>query len=145
MESEDRGLGTEDRPVGALGAEDRSVGGLLSDLANGLATLVRQELRLAQAEGSEKISNAVIGVAAILGGLLIAACSLLILLQALVIALANHMPDWLAALVVGIAVAIVAFIAIWQGRRNLSMEKLAPRRTMRTVRESTEMVMEKAR
>ena len=97
MESEDRGLGTEDRPVGALGAEDRSVGGLLSDLANGLATLVRQELRLAQAEGSEKISNAVIGVAAILGGLLIAACSLLILLQALVIALAHHMPDWLAA------------------------------------------------
>ena len=110
-----------------------------------LATLVRQELRLAQAEGSEKISNAVIGVAAILGGLLIAACALLILLQALVIALANHMPDWLAALVVGVAVAIVAFIAIWQGRRNLSMEKLAPRRTMRTVRESTEMVMEKAR
>ena len=145
MESEDRGLGTEDRPGGALGAEDRSVGGLLSDLANGLATLVRQELRLAQAEGSEKISNAVIGVAAILGGLLIAACSLLILLQALVTALANHMPDWLAALVVGIAVAIVAFIAIWQGRRNLSMEKLAPRRTMRTVRESSEMVMEKAR
>ena len=64
MESEDRGLGTENRPVGALGAEDRSVGGLLSDLANGLATLVRQELRLAQAVGSEKFSNGVIGVAA---------------------------------------------------------------------------------
>ena len=136
MEYEDRGLGT---------TEERSIGGLLSDLANGLATLVRQELRLAQAEGSEKLSNALIGVAAILGGLLIAACSLLILLQALVIALANHMPDWMAALVVGVAVAIVAFIAIWQGRRHLSMEKLAPRRTIRSVRESTEMVMEKAR
>jgi uncharacterized membrane protein YqjE len=136
MESEDRIQGqTEERPVGAL----------VSDLANGLTTLVRQELRLAQAEGSEKITNAVIGVAAIFGGLLIAACALLILLQALVIALADYMPDWLAALVVGVVVAIIALIAIWQGRRNLSMEKLAPRRTIRTVRDSTEMVMEKAR
>jgi hypothetical protein len=55
------------------------------------------------------------------------------------------MPDWSAALVVGVVVAIIAFIAIWQGRRNLSMERLAPRRTIRTVRDSTEMVMEKAR
>jgi uncharacterized membrane protein YqjE len=133
----------EDRRTGQT--EDRSVGALLSDLTSEMATLVRQELRLAQAEGSEKLSNAMIGVAAILGGLLIATCALLILLQALVIALADYMPDWLAALVVGVAVAIVAFIAIWQGRRNLSAEKLAPKRTMRTVRESTEMVMEKAR
>ena len=63
----------------------------------------------------------VIGVAAIFGGLLIAACALLILLQALVIALAHYMPDWMAALVVGVVVAIIAFVAIWQGRRNLSM------------------------
>jgi hypothetical protein len=74
-----------------------------------------------------------------------AACALLILLQALVIALAHYMPDWLAALVVGVVVAIIAFVAIWQGRRNLSMESLAPRRTIRTVRDTTEMVMEKAR
>jgi uncharacterized membrane protein YqjE len=136
MEFEDRIQSqTEERPVGAL----------ISDLANGLTTLVRQELRLAQAEGSEKITNVVIGVAAIFGGLLIAACALLILLQALVIALAHYMPDWLAALVVGVVVAIIAFIAIWQGRRTLSMENLAPRRTIRTVRDTTEMVMEKAR
>jgi uncharacterized membrane protein YqjE len=136
MEFEDRIQGqTEERPVGAL----------VSDLAHGLTTLVRQELRLAQAEGSEKITNVVIGVAAIFGGLLIAACALLILLQALVIALTHYMPDWMAALVVGVAVAIIAFIAIWQGRRNLSLEKLAPRRTIRSVRDTTEMVMEKAR
>ena len=134
---------SDNRPPGYM--EDRSFGALFSDLASGVATLVRQELRLAQAEGSEKLSHAAIGVASILDGLLIATCALLILLQALVIALANHMPDWLAALVVGIGVAIVAFIAIWQGRRNLSVDKLTPRRTMRSVRESTEMVMEKAR
>lgn len=136
MQSEDRGhSATDDRPLGML----------FSDLFSGVTTLVRQELRLAQAEGSEKLTSAAIGVAAIFAGLLIANCALLILLQALVIALANYMPDWLAALVVGIAVALVAFIAIWQGKRQLSAEKLAPRRTIRTVRDSTEMVMEKAR
>lgn len=130
---------------GDVATEERPLGRLLADLLNGVTTLVRQELRLAQAEGSEKLTSAAIGVAAILAGLLIANCALLILLQALVIALADYMPDWLAALVVGGVVAIVAFVAIWQGKRQLSADKLAPRRTIRTVRDSTEMVMEKAR
>jgi uncharacterized membrane protein YqjE len=144
MQSEDRAPGQfQDPPTGR--PEDRSIGALLSDLANGLSTLVRQELRLAQAEGSEKMSKATAGLIAIIGGLLVAICALLVLLQALVIALAHYMPTLVASLIVGIVVAVVAFIMIWQGQRSLSAEGPAPKRTMRSRRQDSRMVMEKAR
>jgi uncharacterized membrane protein YqjE len=126
-------------------AASRSVGALLADLANGMSTLVRQELRLAQAEGSEKMSRATGGLIAIVGGLLVAICALLVLLQALVIALANYMPASVASLIVGVVVALIAFIMVWQGRRSLSAERLAPKRTMRSLREDSQMMMEKTR
>jgi uncharacterized membrane protein YqjE len=144
MQSEDRAPGQFEDPATGR-SEHRSIGALVADLANGLSTLVRQELRLAQAEGSEKMSKATAGLIAIIGGLLVATCALLILLQALVIALADHMPASVASLIVGIVVAVIAFVMIWQGQRSLSAERLAPKRTMRSLRQDSRMVMEKAR
>jgi hypothetical protein len=54
-------------------------------------------------------------------------------------------PASVASLIVGIVVAAIAFLMVWQGRRNLSAERLAPRRTMRSLREDSQVVMEKAR
>lgn len=55
------------------------------------------------------------------------------------------MAPALAALVVGVVVALIAFVMIWQGKRNLSPAKLMPQRTMQSLREDKDMVMEKAR
>lgn len=128
-------------------AEDASVRSLLTELINEVSTLVRQELRLAQAEGSEKVSAATNGAIAVAAGLLVATCALLILLQALVIALAEFtmLPASAAALIVGAIVAIVAFVLIRAGQRNLSAGKLTPERTVRSLREDKELVLEKAR
>jgi uncharacterized membrane protein YqjE len=134
---------SEDPPAGR--PEDRSISALLADLANGLSKLVRQELRLAQSEGSEKMSRATTGLIAIVAGLLVAICALLVLLQALVIALGHYMPASVASLIVGIVVAVIAFIMIWQGQRSLSAERLAPKRTIRSLRQDSQMVMEKPR
>lgn len=151
MQSEDMGATQHPdatiRPPGerARHIDDRSIGTLFADLLNGFSTLMRQELRLAQAEGSEKLTRAAVSLIAIVGGLLVAICALLILLQAVVIALAHYVPPAVASLIVGGVVAVIAFLMIWQGQRNLSAEKLAPTRTMRSLREDKEMVMEKAR
>ena len=148
MLDEDRLRDPHDGPhrehPGAHG-EYRSVTGLMSDLIADASTLFRQEIRLAQAEGTEKITQAAIGAVAILGGLLVATCALLVLLQALVIALSQYMAPALAALVVGVVVALIAFVMIWQGKRNLSADKLMPQRTMQSLRDDKDMVMEKAR
>jgi uncharacterized BrkB/YihY/UPF0761 family membrane protein len=99
---------------------------------------VRQELRLAQSEVSEKFKQAQHGLYAIVTGLLVAFCALLILLQALVMALSNEMPPWLAAVVVGAVLAGIAFILIRQGRENLKARNLMPQRSLRAGRKAIE-------
>lgn len=108
-----------------------SVGELLRGLMTDVTLLLRQELRLAQAEASEKLEQAQSGIYAVVTGLLVAFCALLILLQALVIALSNVLPAWAASLVVGVALALIALVLIRIGSRNLRPSSLIPERTLR--------------
>lgn len=124
---------------------DQPVTTLMSDLINGVSTLIRQELRLAQAESSEKLSQVMTGLVSLMVGLLVAFCGLLILLQALVLALSNIMLPTYAALLVGGGVALLAFILIQQGQSRVKLDNLAPERTMKAMREDREMVMDKIR
>jgi len=111
-----------------------SLGDLLSGLIHDLGRLVRQELHLAQAEASEKFKQAQNGIYAVVTGLMVAFCALLILLQAVVIALSNIMPASLAAVSVGVVLAAIAFVLIRQGRSNLKARNLIPQRTLRAPR-----------
>lgn len=108
-----------------------SVGDLLRGLLSDVTLLLRQEVRLAQTEVSEKLEQAQNGIYAVVTGLLVAFCALLILLQAMVIALSNFIPPWAASLAVGVVLAIIAFILIRVGSRNLRPSSLVPERTLR--------------
>jgi len=110
---------------------ENSLGQLVTDLVADVGLLVRQELRLAQAEVSEKLEQAQTGVYAVVTGLLVAFCALLILLQALVIALTKTMPAWAASLSVGVVLALIALVLIRQGAKNLRARNLIPERTLR--------------
>ena len=121
---------------------DSSLSRLVGDLIRDLGELVRQELRLAQAEAAEKIKQAENGIYAVITGLLLAFCALLILLQALVLALSNFMPPSLAAVAVGVVLAVLAFIFIRQGRSNLAPKNLVPQRTLRSVGGDTQSMKE---
>lgn len=115
---------------------ESSIGQLVSGLVSDISLLVRQELRLAQAETAEKLEQAQNGIYAVVTGLLLAFCALLILLQALVIGLSNVMPAWAASLVVGVVVALVALILVRQGAKNLQPRNLIPERTLRAGRQT---------
>jgi len=128
-----------------MATQDRPIKSLLSDVFTGINTLVRQEMRLAQAESSEKLSQAMTGLVSLLAGMLIAFTALIVLLQALVLALSNVMAPTYAALLVGGVVALIAFILIQQGQSKMKVGNLMPERTMRSMREDREMVMEKVR
>ena len=113
--------------------------------------LLKQEAALARAETEEKIAEAGVGVAAIAAGAIIGLVSLIVLTQALVVALADLLENFigddgiaaaLAALIVGIVYAIVAFIAIKSGQEKLSARNLRPDRTIHSVRESAETIRE---
>jgi hypothetical protein len=122
---------------------ETSFASLLRDLIAEIGQLFRQELRLARAETGEKLSQAQNGIIAIVVGLLLASSALLILLQAVVLALSQIVPAWAASVIVGVVVAIVAFILIRGGQSSLKLTNLTPTRTLDALRKDRDMVMEK--
>ena len=129
--------------------EGRSLIALFSDLWRETSTLVHEEAELAKAEISEKVSQVGTGVAAIaIGGAIIFA-GFIVLLLAAVNGLAMMLPpdhaDWLAPLIVGLAVMVLGFIALAKGRSELKTSNLRPERSMQSLRRDTELVKEHVR
>jgi uncharacterized membrane protein YqjE len=123
--------------------ESRSVGELVRDLANDVTNLVRQELNLARTEAQDKLHQTITAVVAMIAGALLAFAALIVLLDALVYGLTEAgLERWLAALIVGGAVAIVGFILVRKGQKDLSATRLAPERTTANVRKDINLVKE---
>ena len=124
--------------------DDRSLGELFSDLSREMSALVRQEVALAKTEMTEKVS--VIGknaaLVAVGGALLFTA--LLALVATCIIALANAMPWWLAALIVTIIVAIIGGVVAWMGVENLKRASIAPTQTVDTIKEDATWIKQQA-
>lgn len=128
-----------------MAEQDTSTRSLLSDLIKSIQTLIRQELRLAQAEGSEKVNQVAAGAIGMVAGMLVSFAALLVLLQALVAALAEHMATGWASLIVGIVVAAIGFGLIKYGQSSLKATNLVPERTVRQVRADADLAMEKVK
>ena len=78
---------------------DRSVGELVRSLSEDLTTLVRNEIRLAQAEVSDKAKKAGVGIGAFGGAGVVALYGLGVLIAAAVLGLSAVVSPWLAALI----------------------------------------------
>jgi drug/metabolite transporter (DMT)-like permease len=110
-----------------------------------VTTLFRKEIELARAETSEKLSQAGVAAGAIAAGGVLALAALIVLLQALVIALSElGLAPALSALIVGGVVAIIAFALIYKGVNDLKASNLAPTRTVEALRRDAHMVKEHA-
>jgi hypothetical protein len=132
----------EKRPLG----ENRSLIALFSDLFRETSTLVHQEAELAKAEISEKVSDVGKGIAAMAVGGAIIFAGFIVLLFAASNGLAMLLPpehaNWLAPLIIGLAVIVLGFIALAIGKHELSAEHLKPSRTMDSLRRDTQLVKE---
>ncbi|MBK8906888.1 MAG: phage holin family protein [Rhodospirillales bacterium] len=130
-----------------MAVQEKPIRALLGDLIEGVNRLVRQEIRLAQVESSEKLSEVLSGIAGIAAGLLVALVALLVLVQALVVALAEHtaLTPALAALVVGVVLALIAFVLVYMGQKALRARNLALPRTVSALQDDKDMVMERTR
>jgi hypothetical protein len=126
--------------------ESRSLVALFSDLFRETSTLVHQEAELAKAEMSEKVSEVGKGAAAIaIGGAVIFAGFIILLIAAsngLALMLPEEHANWLAPLIIGLAVMVVGFIALGIGKHELSSSNLQPSRTMESLRRDSQLVKE---
>ena len=127
-------------------ADNRSLIALFSDLFRETSTLVHQEAQLAKAEVSQKVSDLGKGIAAIAVGGAIAFAGFIVLLIAASNGLAMMLPEehanWLAPLIVGLAVIVLGFIALAMGKHELSASNLQPSRTLDSLRRDTDLVKE---
>ncbi len=117
------------------GRDDRSLGELFSELAQETATLVRHEVNLAKVEMGEKASRAGKHVGFLAAGGAVAYAGLLAVLAGVIFLLDAVMPLWLAALLVGLVVAVVGYLLVRRGLDALKREDFAPRQTMETLKE----------
>ncbi|MFC8600695.1 phage holin family protein, partial [Isoptericola sp. NPDC057191] len=89
-----------------------SMGRLVEQLSEQATRLVRAEVALAKAEMAEKAKRSGIGLGLIAAALVIVLYAVGVLIWAGITGLATAWPLWLSALVVGVAMLIVAGIAV---------------------------------
>lgn len=107
------------RPAPGPASEDASTGQLLGQLTEQLSRLVRDEARLAQAEVTQKAKRLGVGAGLFGGAGLFAFLGLAVLVATAVLALAHVLPDWLAGLVVAVALLAVAGVLALVGRKDV--------------------------
>ena len=97
--------------VAAVPGDDPTLGALVHDLSQQLPELIRSELRLAQAEVTEKGKRAGLGIGMFSVAGLLAFFGVAVLITTAILALDLVLPAWLAAL-------IVAVVLLAAGRRR---------------------------
>jgi hypothetical protein len=119
----------------------RTMGLLLRDLAEGSATLVRQEVKLARLEVTAMLSAVGVGTAEIAVGGVLALLGGLAFLTGLILLPGDQwLRDryWLAALIVTVIAGGIAAFFAKRGLALLSAKELVPDETITTLKEDKE-------
>ena len=120
----------------------RSVSDVLQDIVSNLQQIIRSEFRLAKVEVSEKASRAAQPAATLGAGAVLAFYGFGFLLLAAVYGLSLVLAPWLAALLVGGALVILAAIFLIAGRNGLKEIDPVPEKTVQTVKENVQWAKE---
>jgi uncharacterized membrane protein YqjE len=129
-------------PNDAPSKQDKSVGELFSDLTREMSTLVCQEVQLAKTEMTHKAAS----LGKNLGFIIVAAIFSLLALQALtaaaILALALVVDAWLAALIVGGVLLLVAGVLVMVALKAIKKEGVAPTQTVETLQDDVRWAKE---
>jgi len=127
-----------------LRQQERSIGELFGQLTQDMTLLVRQEVQLARTEMSDKLSRLANNLVAVFTGGFVAYIGGLALVAALILAirdLANISLAW-SALIVGGILAIVGYVMLQRGLKEMKRVDLAPRRTVETLKDDVQWAKE---
>ncbi|MDT0262523.1 phage holin family protein [Jatrophihabitans lederbergiae] len=123
-----------------------SAGELVSRVAEQMSTLIRDELRLAQAELTTKGKKAGLGAGFFGQALLFGWLGVATLVAAAVLGLANAVPAWLAAVIVGVILLMLAGMGALMGKRQVSaVGSPLPREAVAGVRRDFDTLKESAK
>ena len=116
-----------------MATSQRSFPDVLQDIIGNVQQIIRYEFRLAKTEINEKVTEATRPAATFGAGLVLAFYGLGFLLLACVYALSTVIAGWLAALLVGAVVSIVAVALMSIGGKKLKNINYTPDKTIRSL------------
>ena len=138
-------MGASMRPSAPREA-DRPVGELLRELGDEIATLVRQEISLAQIELTEKAKPAVASASLFGATAMLALGAFGALTACFIAALALVLEVWVAALIVAVVYSIIALALMYAGRKKLrEAGSLVPEQTTQTIKKDIEWAKTRAK
>lgn len=105
---------------GVADPQHATTGQLLGDLSDQVTRLVRNEVKLAQAEVTTKAKRLGVGAGLFGGAGLVAFFGLGVLITAAVLGLATVLPDWSAALIVAVVLFLVAGVLALRGKKDVA-------------------------
>ena len=127
-------------------ARETSTRDLVQDLSRQTSTLIRQEMRLAQAELTEKGRHAGKGAGMFGGAGLVALYGVGALVAAATLGLATVIEPWIAAAAIGVGLLLVAGILALTGKKELEEAgPPKPEQTLESVQRDVATVKERAR
>jgi uncharacterized membrane protein YqjE len=125
---------------------DRPISDLIKQLSEQTSTLVRKEMELARAEMRQKGKAAGLGAGMFGGAGLFAVLALGALTACFILALAEAMDGWLAALIVTAAYGAIAGVLALIGKSKVQEgTPPVPEQTKESVREDLERTKERAK
>ncbi len=123
----------------ASGGRD-SIPDLIRQLASDVSTLTSKEMALAKAEFRAAANDAKKGIGSIATGAGVAFAGLLFLLLSATYGLAEVVPPWAAALIVGAVVLVIGLVMVSGGKKKLEADSFVPARTIDSVQKDTAAV-----
>jgi hypothetical protein len=112
-------------------ARDKGVVDLAGDALKEIGVLIQTELQLLRAEVSEKLTFTAWSAALIGAGGLLLMATVVLLLQAAIAGLVAYGLSWpVAILIIAAATLLVGAGLIWFGINRLSLDRLAPSKTI---------------
>jgi hypothetical protein len=131
---------------GDAAAREHSTGELVNQLTEQVSTLVRDELKLAQLEMIRKGKQAGLGAGLLGGGGLTALYGVGCLVACAIIGLSHVVQPWLAALLVGVALLVIAGVAALTGKGRIQQAAPpVPMEAAGSVKTDVEVIKERAR
>jgi uncharacterized membrane protein YqjE len=117
-------------------AVDRSFSELLQGIIHNVQDIVRSEVRLAKTEIREEAIKAKASLLLLGAGAVTGLFAILFLLLMIVSALALIVPNWAAALIVAVALAVVAGVMLAGGVKSFQKLHPTPELTVESIKEN---------
>jgi Putative Actinobacterial Holin-X, holin superfamily III len=128
------------------GQDEKPLGELVQDLSRQTSTLIRQEMKLAQAELTEKGRHAGKGAGMFGGAGLVALYGVGALVAAAILGLATVLEPWIAAAAIGVGLLVVAGILALTGKKEIDeMGPPKPEQAMASVQRDVDTVKARAK